>query len=405
MIGRPTTPGVVPATMNPLPFVAATQQPHFTLLQPAEFRGYRIMEQVSIAGVQWAEVKLKMYGYYDLAGWLLAPMLNAPVTAAATGVVLPVLGAVTQSGGNVTNIAIITGGQGMTAVPTIAVTLGTGNTFTGVLTAGVLTSITIGGTGTGYTNSSVATASGGGGGTGGYTSTFKAGLGSVPTVSMQYSYGVGGGPAIWEQMLDAVCSQADIMFSADKLVEIDATFVGPMITLPGPPSIPNFNIAAYAHPWGPQQQSVNLGGAGNGDLISAKVSINEGRAPLHTIQNAPDPLRFLEGPVKVTFDLEADYRVDAASLYQKYRTNTSPGAIKLLCQDNTSSIGSTYFVPLRPSFSLTLPNPYLDSAHLKPDTKGNTQVSAKGKGFIDTVTASGLTAVLTNALAAGYPTS
>jgi tail tube protein len=325
-VGRENVTGVLAATMTAYPFLTLTQTPKKTILQPKEFRGTRGMENTGLSGVQSSETKLKVQGYYDLLGWILAAAFNAPTDATLD--------------------------------------------------------------------------------TSAKSHIFRTGLGSVPSNSLQFSYGVGTGVAIWEQVLGAQVEQIDFSFAADKLVEVDVTWVSPMATVIAAPSTPTFSIASYVHPFGQSGgQSVTVSGSGFGKLISAKVSVKNNRTPLYTMQSSADPSRFIEGAVQVTFDLVADYTADAASFYNNYRTNTLPGAIVIQAQDGSHLIGaSTAF----PTFKLTLPLPRITSANLTPDSKGNTTASVKGTaeyyGTSDTVGPTIVTVELDNVVAS-YPAS
>ena len=399
---RESVTGTLASTLTSFPFDSFAHTPKKQIVMPKEFRGVRVMNTNSTSGNQSSELKLKIFGYYDLAGWFLASAFNAPVSTAWNGVTLPVLGQVHQTGGNVTSIDITYGGSGMTAPPTITVTLGSGNTFTGVLTSGVLTSITIGGSGTGYTNASVASASGGGGsGTGITQHVFKTGGSSVPSMSIQASYGVGTANNIWEQFVGCQITQLDVAFSAEKICEMDVTLVSPLGTVISAPSIPAFSIANYVQPWSIPSQSVSLNYATSAKIISAKFSVKNNRSPLFTIQAGADPQRFIEGPVEIDFDIEADYTANAGSAYAQYEANTSPGPLLIQSADNTSTIGTSYLAGTNyPTFQLFIPRPFFADANLKPDNKGNTTVTAKGKGLYDTVTSSAATAYLYNAVSA-----
>lgn len=400
---REAVTGTLAASLTAFPFDSFAHTPKKMIVQPKEFRGVRVMNTNSTSGNQSSEMKLKIYGYYDLAGWFLASAFNAPVSTAWNGVTLPILGLVHVTTGNVTSIDITYGGSGMTTPPTITVTLGSGNTFTGVLTSGVLTSITIGGSGTGYIQGqSVASASGGGGtGVGITQHVFKTGGSSVPSMSIQASYGIGTANAIWEQFVGCQVTQLDVAFSAEKIAEMDVTLVSPLGTVISAPSIPGFSIAPYTQPWSIPSQSVSINYTASAKIISAKFSIKNNRAPLFTIQAGADPQRFIEGPVEVDFDIEADYTANAGSVYNLYETNTTPGPLQIQSADNTSTIGTSYLAGTNfPTFQIFIPRPYFSDANLKPDNKGNTTVTAKGRGLYDTVTSSAATAYLYNAVSA-----
>jgi hypothetical protein len=228
--------------------------------------------------------------------------------------------------------------------------------------------------------------------------TFKSGAGSVPSNSIEFSYGVGTAAEIWEKSLGAYVEQIDFTFTAEKLVEVDITWVGPMATVISAPSIPGFSIANYLHPFGQSGgQSVTVNGGGFSKLISAKVSLKNNRTPLYVMQTSNDPGRFIEGQVQCSFDLVADYTADAASFYNDYRTNTLAGAIVLQCQDLVNGIGTAGAA--KPTFNLTIPIPRITSASLTPDSKGNTTSAIKGVAEYDTVSSSVCTAFLTNMIA------
>jgi tail tube protein len=228
--------------------------------------------------------------------------------------------------------------------------------------------------------------------------TFKTGAGSVPSNSLEFSYGVGTAAGIWEKALGAQVEQIDFSFAADKLVEVDVTWSSPMATVVSAPSIPAFSIASYLHPFGQSgQASVSVNGSGYSKLISGKISVKNNRTPLYTIGTSQDPNRFIEGAVQVSFDLVADYTLDAASFYANYRSNALSGAIVYQCQDIVNTIGTTNAA--KPTFKLTLPLPRITSANLTPDSKGNTTMSVKGTAELDTVSNSIVSGFLTNMIA------
>lgn len=90
---------------------------------------------------------------------------SATGLTASAGTVAAVLGAVTVSGGAVTDIAITSGGSGYQSLPIITISGdGTGATATPVLTAGVVTGITITAGGSGYTAATATISASGRGG-------------------------------------------------------------------------------------------------------------------------------------------------------------------------------------------------------------------------------------------------